>query len=63
MKFYYTVSEIMELLQLGSKRTAYERVKQLNDELKRSGYWIERGKIPKSFFHEKYPYIKEEIAI
>lgn len=59
MKHYYEVSEIQELLQLNSIRTAYDRVKQLNDELKAQGYWVERGKIPKAFFHTKYPFVKE----
>ncbi|WP_268465323.1 hypothetical protein [Bacillus vallismortis] len=30
----------------------------MNDDLKAMGYWVERGKVPIKFFHEKYPYIE-----
>jgi hypothetical protein len=41
------------------------RIKAMNDELKEKGYWTERGKVPVTFFHEKYPFIPrpEEINV
>lgn len=57
-KLFYTSQEIKELLELNSLRTARSRVQALNEELKKQGYWTERGKIPIAFFHEKYPYIE-----
>ena len=50
------------MLGCGCLRTAQIRIQAMNEELKMRGYRVERGKIPISFFHEKYPYIpfKEE---
>jgi len=31
--------------------------KEVQDLLSIKGYWIEHGKVPVKFFHEKYPYI------
>lgn len=59
MKHFYTSREVKELLDLNSLRVAQLRIQAMNEELKADGYWIERGKVPKSFFHEKYPYIPE----
>lgn len=58
LKHFYTSKEVKELLQLGHIRTAQLRVQAMNKELTDKGYWIERGKVPISFFHEKYPYIE-----
>ncbi len=57
---YYTAKEVQKLLGLGSIRTAQLRIKSMNEELQARGYWIERGKIPRKFFHERYPYIPNE---
>ena len=51
------------MLDCGSLRTAQLRIKAMNEELKAKGYWVERGKIPVAYFHEKYPYIKTEEQI
>ena len=59
MKLYYDSKDVQAMLNLNSIRTAQLRIKSMNDELKQMGYWIERGKIPKRFFHEKYPYTLE----
>lgn len=59
MKHFYTAAEVKELLELGHIRTAQNRVQKMNEELTEKGYWIERGKVPISFFHEKYPYIEK----
>ncbi len=59
LKHFYSSQEVKKLLGCGSLRTAQLRIQAMNDELKEKGYWIERGKIPISFFHEKYPYIEK----
>lgn len=56
-KHFYTSKEVMEILSCGCLRTAQLRIQAMNEELKAKGYWVERGKIPVVFFHEKYPYI------
>ncbi|MGG0753005.1 hypothetical protein [Brevibacillus laterosporus] len=58
MKHFYDSKDVMKLLSLNSIRTAQLRIKGMNEELKSKGFWIERGKIPISFFHEKYPFIE-----
>ncbi|MCP8969692.1 hypothetical protein [Ectobacillus ponti] len=60
MKHFYDSKEVMKLLDLGCLRTAQMRVQSLNQELSEKGYWIERGKVPIKFFHEKYPYIEHQ---
>jgi hypothetical protein len=60
MKHFYNSKEVQQLLGLGCLRTAQLRIQSLNEELKNHGYWIERGKIPIKFFHEKYPYIEQK---
>jgi hypothetical protein len=59
VKHFYDSKDIMQLLNLGSVRTAQLRIQSMNAELLEKGYWIEKGKIPIKFFHEKYPYIDE----
>lgn len=61
-KHFYTSQEVKELLDCGCLRTAQLRIQTMNEELKAKGFWVERGKIPIAYFHEKYPYIplKEE---
>lgn len=58
-KHFYSSKEVMQILSLGTLRSAQLRIQVMNEELKAKGYWIERGKIPISFFHEKYPYIQQ----
>lgn len=58
MKNFYNAQEVKEMLDLGTIRTAHMRIQSMNAELEAKGYWIERGKVPVSFFHEKYPYIE-----
>jgi hypothetical protein len=57
MKNYYDSRDVKQLLNLGSLRTAQLRIQSMNEELKSRGFWIERGKVPIKFFHEKYPYM------
>lgn len=58
-KHFYTSQEVQEMLGCGSLRTAQLRIQSMNEELKSKGYWIERGKVPVAFFHEKYPYVEK----
>lgn len=57
MKHFYDSKEVQELLNLKTLRTAQLRIQSMNEELMENGFWVERGKIPIKFFHEKYPYI------
>lgn len=59
MKHFYTTKEVQQMLCLGTSRTALNRIQSMNAELEAKGYWVERGKVPVAFFHEKYPYIKK----
>lgn len=59
MKNFYNSKEVMEILGTGHIRTAQLRIKAMNDELTTKGYWTEPGKVPISFFHEKYPYLEK----
>lgn len=60
-KHFYDSKDVKRLLNCGSIRTAQLRIKAMNDELKSKGYWVERGKVPVTFFHEKYPYLSKEV--
>ncbi|MFH5185764.1 hypothetical protein ACHHV8_25660 [Paenibacillus sp. TAB 01] len=60
MKHFYDAKDVQQILGCGSIRTAQLRIQAMNEELKGKGYWVERGKIPISFFNEKYPYLGEK---
>lgn len=59
MKHFYSAKEVQQLLGNGSIRTSQLRIQAMNEELKSKGFWIERGKVPIPYFHEKYPFIKK----
>lgn len=59
MKHFYDSKDVVILLNLNSLRTAQNRIKAMNDDLLEKGYWIEPGKVPVTFFHEKYPYLEK----
>ncbi|MCY7479560.1 hypothetical protein MHZ96_15870 [Bacillus safensis] len=59
MKHFYNSNDVKELLSLKSLRTAQLRVQKMNEELSSLGYWVEKGKIPIKYFHEKYPFINK----
>ena len=59
MAHFYSSKDVQNLLDLNSRRVAQLRIQMMNEELKAQGYWTERGRVPKSFFHEKYPYIPQ----
>lgn len=50
---YYTADEVQEILGV-SRAKAYKVVKMLNEELKKQGYIVVAGRIPKKYFAEKY---------
>ncbi|MEK3976088.1 hypothetical protein [Psychrobacillus sp. FSL K6-1267] len=58
-KNFYNAKDVKELLSCGSIRTAQLRIQLMNKELQERGYWIERGKVPIKFFHEKYPFTEQ----
>lgn len=63
MKHFYDSRDVVSLLNLNSLRTAQNRIKAMNAALLEEGFWIEPGKVPVTFFHEKYPYVKKlEVA-
>ncbi|EFM10137.1 conserved hypothetical protein [Paenibacillus curdlanolyticus YK9] len=62
MKHYYDSKDVQRLLCCGTVRTAQMRIQFMNEELKAQGFWVEKGKIPVKFFHEKYPYISQSEA-
>lgn len=62
MKHYYDSKDVKKLLGFGSIRTAQLRIQSMNEDLKARGFWVERGKVPVNFFHEKYPFIEKGVA-
>lgn len=62
MKLFITNSELQEILNI-SKSSAYQRIKQMNDELEAEGYHIVRGKVPIEKFYEKYPYLRDRLDV
>lgn len=50
---YYTADDIAELLG-ASKSKAYKIIQSLNEKLKKQGYIVQAGRIPKQYFHENY---------
>lgn len=55
-KHFYDAKDVSLILGV-SERTAYYRIHEMNNDLKLKGFYAEQGKIPKLYFHEKYPYI------
>lgn len=52
-KLYYVADEIAEMVGVG-RTTAYRLVKEMNLELKKAGYLVVNGKVPKEYFDAKY---------
>ena len=50
---YYTVVDVQELLGI-SRGKAYQIIRSLNEELKKTGYIVIAGKVPKAFFNKHY---------
>ena len=52
-KIFYTADDVSKVLCI-SKTTAYRIIHRLNDELKRGGYITVSGRVPKTFFDERF---------
>lgn len=50
---FYTALEVADMLGV-SRGHAYKIVKELNMDLKKKGYIVVAGRIPKQYFKEKY---------
>ena len=52
MKTYLTSKDIAEVLNI-SEQKAYALIRELNKELKTTGYLIIRGRTPRKYFEER----------
>lgn len=50
---YYTVDDVIKMLGV-SKSVAYRIIRELNEDLKASGYIIIAGRVPKKWLHDHY---------
>lgn len=53
MKYFMNASDICNELEV-SRSTAYKIIRQLNEELRKQGYLVISGKIPRSYFSSRY---------
>ena len=51
-EFIYTAEDVAAMLKI-SKSAAYRIIREINDELKKEGYFVVAGRVPKKRFHEK----------
>lgn len=58
MKQFYTVKDVMRILQVKQTK-AYKIIRELNEELEQRGYIVVSGKASKRYFYEKV-YINED---
>lgn len=58
MKQFYTVKDVMRILQVKQTK-AYKIIRELNEELEQRGYIVVSGKVSKRYFYEKV-YINED---
>ena len=58
MKQFYTVKDVMRILQVKEAK-AYKIIRKLNEELEQRGYIVVSGKVSKRYFDEKV-YINED---
>ncbi len=52
-KIYITANELAEMLGISTGH-AYKIIRSLNQELKKEGYIIVAGKLPKRYFEKRY---------
>lgn len=52
MSNFVDVNDIMQILEI-KKSKAYQIIKDLNAELKKQGYLVVKGKVPKKYFQSK----------
>lgn len=59
MKQFFSAKDVSEICDV-SESKSYQIIRQLNEELKKSGYLTLPGKVPKAYFYEKVYGMKEE---
>lgn len=57
-KVFMTAKEVQDFLEV-SRTTAYHLINEMNQELINLGYRVQRGKVNRQYFMEKYCYGKE----
>lgn len=57
-KVFMTAKEVQDFLEV-SRTTAYQLINEMNQELMNLGYSVQRGKVNRQYFMEKYCYGKE----
>lgn len=57
--YMMSVEDVCEMLGI-SKATAYKMIRVLNEELKKAGYLVISGKIPRKYFETKLFGYREE---
>ena len=57
-KVFMNAKEVQEFLEV-SRITAYQLINEMNQELINLGYRVQRGKVNRQYFMEKYCYGKE----
>lgn len=56
-KVFMTAKEVQDFLEV-SRTTAYQLISEMNEELQELGYRVQRGKVNREYFKEKYCYGK-----
>lgn len=54
-KVFMNAKEVQEFLEV-SRTTAYQLINEMNQELVNLGYQVQRGKVNRRYFMEKYCY-------
>ena len=57
-KVFMTAKEVQDFLEV-SRTTAYQLINEMNQELMNLGYRVQRCKVNRQYFMEKYCYGKE----
>ncbi|ERJ83439.1 hypothetical protein HMPREF1987_00929 [Peptostreptococcaceae bacterium oral taxon 113 str. W5053] len=57
-KVFMTAKEVQDFLEV-SRTTAYQLINEMNQELTKLGYRVQRGKVNRQYFMEKYCYGNE----
>ena len=57
-KVFMKANEVQDFLEV-SRTTAYQLINEMNQELMNLGYRVQRGKVNRQYFMEKYCYGKE----
>lgn len=53
-RYFYYVDDIQRLLELKTKSAAYTFIRNVNNELKKQGFFIKKGALPKDYFDSHY---------